>query len=113
MCDIFLGIYAFVSNIRNAESPMIYQNNRSKTRSFNHLEEWLITADFKKKIAVVIPAYNEGCRISKVIPAIHTYAASVIVVNDYSVDDTSAVARSSGATVIDLPANKGAGYATR
>lgn len=41
------------------------------------------------------------------------YADRVLVINDSSSDRTSEEARNAGATVIDLPQNMGAGYATR
>ncbi len=66
-----------------------------------------------KKTLVVIPAYNESmsirdvvCRIKEVLPE-----SDVLVVDDGSTDNTSAVAKSSGAMVIDLPYNLGIGTA--
>lgn len=67
----------------------------------------------RSSVTVVIPAYNEGERILKVIDATAKYAENIIVVNDCSVDNTSAVSRSVNAIVVDLPVNSGAGYATR
>ncbi len=67
----------------------------------------------KKIITAVIPAFNEGDRIGEVIKGTLKHASHVIVVNDCSTDNTSAVATACGATVLDLPVNSGAGYATR
>ncbi len=64
------------------------------------------------KTAIVIPAYNEATRIAAVIRGAHSYASEVIVVVDGSTDDTAAVARASGARVIEHVQNCGAGAAT-
>ncbi|MBD1395567.1 glycosyltransferase family 2 protein [Pontibacter sp. JH31] len=56
------------------------------------------------RIHVIIPAYNEEKSISHVINAIPTnLVQEVIVVNNNSSDQTSAVARAAGATVLDEP----------
>jgi len=68
---------------------------------------------YKRKIVAVIPAYNEGKRIGEVITTTLRHVDEVIVVNDFSSDTTSEVSEKAGATVIDLPENKGAGYATK
>ncbi len=65
------------------------------------------------KTVAVIPAYNEGARIGRVIEGVSKFVDKVIVVNDASIDNTSLVARRSGCCVIDLPSNRGAGFATR
>lgn len=67
-----------------------------------------------KKILVIIPAYNEERSIPKVISGILKHPGiDVIVVNDGSKDETSAVARRAGACVIDLPFNLGIGGAVQ
>jgi dolichol-phosphate mannosyltransferase len=66
------------------------------------------------RVAVVIPSYNEAARLSRLIPAIpRDLVDEVIVVNDQSTDDTSAVARSLGAQVIDRDERAGPGPAIR
>jgi glycosyltransferase involved in cell wall biosynthesis len=68
-------------------------------------------------ISVVIPAYNAGAFIEATIRSIRAQTvavAEIIVVNDGSIDDTSAVARAAGATVLDqqnlgLPASRNRG----
>lgn len=65
------------------------------------------------KIAAVIPAFNEEGRIKEVVDKTRGFVDEIIVVNDCSADKTSEIAKSTGAIVIDLIKNKGAGYATR
>ncbi len=62
-------------------------------------------------ITVVIPAYNEAKTIGTVIRDIHEHvpSASILVINDGSLDGTAEAARSEGATVISHPVNKGNG----
>ena len=64
---------------------------------------------------VLVPAYNEAARIVRVLAGIRAAApgADVLVVDDGSVDDTSAVARAAGARVVRLPFNLGAGVAAQ
>ena len=63
-----------------------------------------------KEIKVIIPAYNEGDSIAKVIADIPDIVQEVIVVNNNSTDDTAKNAEKAGATV--LTENKmGYGYA--
>ena len=67
----------------------------------------------KKRILVIIPAYNEEGSVGKVIEEINTHLpqATLLVVNDGSADRTSEKARTWGATVLDLPFNLGIGGA--
>ena len=67
----------------------------------------------KKRILVIIPAYNEEGSVGKVIEEINTHLpqATLLVVNDGSADRTSEKARARGATVLDLPFNLGIGGA--
>ena len=62
------------------------------------------------KVRVIIPAYNEAESIGKVIEEIPEWVSEVIVANNGSTDHTDAVARKSGATVVNEP-NKGYGSA--
>ncbi|MBI3332314.1 glycosyltransferase family 2 protein [Candidatus Peregrinibacteria bacterium] len=63
-------------------------------------------------IVAVIPAYNEGSRIAKVIGDAKHHADRVIVVNDGSTDDTAHVAERAGAQLVEHIQNSGAGAAT-
>lgn len=72
----------------------------------------------RKKVCVIIPAFNESAVIGSVIKDARNqfkktpYDVSIVVVNDSSEDDTSEVARKAGAVVIDHIMNSGAGGAT-
>jgi glycosyltransferase involved in cell wall biosynthesis len=61
---------------------------------------------------VVIPAYNEGQKIGRVIRGLFEHGFThVVVVDDGSTDDTAGEARSSGATVLRHVVNRGQGAA--
>jgi polyprenyl-phospho-N-acetylgalactosaminyl synthase len=60
---------------------------------------------------VVIPAFNEGPVIGKVVMAVRALCHNVIVVDDCSGDDTGAQALEAGATVLRHPINLGQGAA--
>jgi|FaiFalDrversion2_1042247.scaffolds.fasta_scaffold00598_3 glycosyltransferase involved in cell wall biosynthesis len=67
------------------------------------------------RVAVVIPAYNEGAFIRKVIQDIPTYVDHIIVVDDCSQDDTFAQASAcedSRVQILRTPRNLGLGGAT-
>jgi glycosyltransferase involved in cell wall biosynthesis len=68
-----------------------------------------------KRVLIVIPAFNEGESIGKVIAEVRAElpTVDVLVVDDGSIDDTSAVARVAGAIVTTLPYNLGVGGARR
>jgi glycosyltransferase involved in cell wall biosynthesis len=71
------------------------------------------------KVLIVIPCYNEEASLPSVLNELeHTtlpggYQMNVLVINDCSKDNTSAVARKSQAIVIDLPVNLGIGGAVQ
>jgi glycosyltransferase involved in cell wall biosynthesis len=65
-----------------------------------------------KKILIIVPAYNEADNIRGVIQKLQEENETwdVLVINDASSDNTSAIARETGfAEVIDLPFNLGIG----
>ena len=72
----------------------------------------------KKRVCVIIPAYNEATAIGGVIKDVYrifkksAYRLSVVVINDGSTDFTARVAKKSGAIVISHIVNSGAGGAT-
>jgi len=64
-----------------------------------------------KKIAVIIPAYNEEKNIGLVIEAMPEFVDDIIVIDDGSIDQTSEVAARAGATVNRHENNRGVGAA--
>ncbi|SUK42778.1 Hpnb [Staphylococcus aureus] len=66
---------------------------KAKTLNFNH-----------KALTIIIPARNEEKRIGHLLHSIiqQQVPVDVIVMNDGSTDETARVARSYGATVVDV-----------
>ncbi|MBU1083612.1 MAG: glycosyltransferase family 2 protein [Candidatus Omnitrophica bacterium] len=64
-----------------------------------------------KECCAIIPAYNEGRHIGRVIRKIKEFGMDVLVVDDGSHDDTAQVAENCGALVIRGRSNKGKGNA--
>lgn len=68
------------------------------------------------KMLVIMPAWNEEPVIGEVLEELHSVLSArtdVLVVSDGSTDRTADIARSTGATVLDLPLNLGVGGAMR
>jgi len=67
------------------------------------------------KILVIVPAYNEELSISGVIQDLRDNfpQGDIVIINDGSIDNTSAIAKGLGAKVIDLPYNLGIGGAVQ
>ena len=59
------------------------------------------------QIYVVIPAFNEGPVISRVVSEVRRAGYAVVVVDDGSSDATAEEARAAGAAVITHPFNLG------
>lgn len=59
------------------------------------------------RISVVIPAFNEGATIARVVQEVRAYASDVIVVDDSSTDATGKEANAAGAFVLRHEQNKG------
>lgn len=60
---------------------------------------------------VVVPAYNEATTIGHVVGELRAAFRNVLVIDDGSGDETRAIARAAGATVIRHPLNVGQGAA--
>jgi polyprenyl-phospho-N-acetylgalactosaminyl synthase len=65
----------------------------------------------RAQVYVVIPAYNEGTVIFRVVSDVTRAGYSVVVIDDGSSDATAEQARAAGATVIKHPFNLGQGAA--
>lgn len=67
------------------------------------------------RLLIVMPAFNEAEVIGGVIGEVRATlpGVDILVINDGSVDDTSKVARITGAEVLNLPFNLGVGGAMR
>jgi glycosyltransferase involved in cell wall biosynthesis len=71
---------------------------------FNLPKDW---SAGKKKVAAIIPAYNEEKTIGSVVLKTKASVDEVLVVDDGSIDDTALLAESAGATVLKMPQNSG------
>jgi len=60
----------------------------------------------RSQIAIIIPAFNEGKTIGKVVSNIKDYGIA-IVINDASTDQTALKALDAGAVLVDLENNEG------
>ncbi|MCL2470166.1 MAG: glycosyltransferase family 2 protein [Propionibacteriaceae bacterium] len=74
-------------------------------------------ADCEKppRTLIIVPAWNEAAVIGETLDELHSHQPDidVLVVDDGSRDDTAAIARRAGATVVSLPFNLGVGGALR
>ena len=70
-------------------------------------------ATIPDRTLVIVPAYNEAKTIANIVREIWQaeVGVDILVVNDASLDNTSEVARATGAKVLDLPVNLGIGGA--
>lgn len=72
-------------------------------------------ATFPFTVTVVMPAYNEGENIARVLGSVREQLpdAELLVVNDASHDDTAAQAQAAGARVVNHVVNKGNGASVK
>lgn len=69
-------------------------------------------SDARARVAAIVPAYNEGSTIARVVEVLQRSTVDeVLVVSDGSTDDTVEVARALGAKTIHLKRNYGKGEA--
>lgn len=69
--------------------------------------------DTQKKVATIIPAYNEEKTIAKVVREMKQFSDEVIVIDDGSTDMTRSIASSAGAIVVPNQVNLGMGVSVR
>jgi glycosyltransferase involved in cell wall biosynthesis len=67
----------------------------------------------RRKLLVVVPAYNEEATVFEVVTDLRRRLYDVLVVDDCSVDRTAELASAGGAEVLRLPINLGVGGALR
>jgi glycosyltransferase involved in cell wall biosynthesis len=65
------------------------------------------------RICALIPAFNEAPHIAKVVEGAREHVADVVVIDDGSSDGTADIARSAGATCLQLRRNCGKASALR
>jgi len=83
------------------------------TYSEIYLRAWVYPVT-KMKVSVFIPAHNEEESIAEVIQGVKKHVkGDIFVVNDGSTDNTSKIAKKSGAKVIDVPSQGGLANAFR
>lgn len=68
-----------------------------------------------KRLLILVPAYNEEGAVGQVVRAVNQVlpGTPVLVIDDGSVDETTAVARNAGAEVVRLPHHLGLGGAVQ
>ncbi len=68
----------------------------------------------ERKICVLIPTFNNGKTLKRVVEGVLEYTQNIIIVNDGSTDSTSEILKSySQLSIINLPKNKGKGNALK
>ena len=63
------------------------------------------------RLIALIPAYNEAARVGEVVARTREHVDEVVVIDDGSADDTTAVAENAGAKVLRHEENRGKGGA--
>lgn len=70
-----------------------------------------LSAEIRRGVYIVIPAYNEGAMIGEVVRPLATLYPNVVVVDDGSADTTAQAASKAGAIVVRHAINRGQGAA--
>jgi glycosyltransferase involved in cell wall biosynthesis len=71
----------------------------------------LVPPAVRAGVVVIVPAYNEAAAIGETVHDLAAASLRVVVIDDGSRDDTAAVARRAGATVLRHLVNRGQGAA--
>ena len=71
----------------------------------------VMTAGVSGRVFIVVPAYNEGKRLERVLAELSGTGHAVVVVDDGSKDDTGAVVRAAGHYLLRHVINRGQGAA--
>src|SRR5689334_718211 len=69
--------------------------------------------DFPPKIAAVIPCHNEAATVFALVEAVKHWVSTVIVIDDGSTDETSALAEKAGAILLRHSVALGKGAALK
>lgn len=72
-----------------------------------------LSEEEKEITSVIIPAYNEEKTIAEAINKVQPFCKNVIVINDGSEDNTSKIAQTNGAIIINHKLNMGLGHSLR
>ena len=59
------------------------------------------------ELAIVVPAYNEESNIGAILESLKALKSSVILIDDYSTDNTSKIASGYECTIIKNTSNMG------
>ena len=86
--------------------------NEQVTHNNRHAEDLQSEPQLSNTL-VAIPAYNESTAIGSTVLATRRLVDDVLVVDDGSSDETAAIAKEAGATVIEHDENKGKGGAIK
>jgi glycosyltransferase involved in cell wall biosynthesis len=70
-------------------------------------------AEPRRDICAIVPCYNEGETIGRIIRSAKVHVRDVIVIDDCSTDETAAEAEAAGAVVIRHKRNQGKGSALK
>jgi glycosyltransferase involved in cell wall biosynthesis len=86
----------------------------SKHNILNKID--LLSGELTMKTLIIIPAYNEQANISLLLEKLLILKynkVDIVVINDHSNDNTSAICKSYNVSLIDLPCNLGIGGAVQ